>query len=213
MRPGDLSAIIVAMSDFKRLYVILSVFLLAGIGGSLVTPLGGDPRIGAFSVGLAFGVLVALTTTRIIELKIPAASGLAFLNFHSHIMESTTENTIAVPEPSSDEPALDDLTSGNAGPAQVSNILDFVISDGSLSKAEVDPIRPSESTSAALCSCACGCEWSSKGGEMDLCGNCQRWWRQQSSRCKCDLTGTESCSCGAVKHRPTSRDHAVPLAA
>ena len=192
------------MKEFKLQYLVLGTLLLASIGGSLSTPLGLDSRIGNISAGVAIGVMIAIVVLRTIDLKNTETGRIAHLDFHGSRTISLTGSVDAAASPSvelvAEEPV--EVRSQPVLPKAPSNLVQFDTPDIPIRPLETSHFEQRERTSLPLCSCACGCEWRSKGGMEDLCGNCVRWWQQQSLRCVCDSVHTDYCTCGAVRHRP-----------
>lgn len=94
----------ILMRKIQRQYLILSVLLLAGAVGSLLTPLNVDPRIGTFSAGLTIGVLIAIYMLRIAELGDTRPDEDVFLDFHNPPNAPVDENPLSPPDSSSSPP-------------------------------------------------------------------------------------------------------------
>ena len=69
-------------------------------------------------------------------------------------------------------------------------------------RAAVAVLEPAEQTidGISVCSCVCGCSLRSISGSNELCGNCERWWLQQSEKCICDYDEVNHCVCGSIQH-------------
>lgn len=197
------------MKEFKLQYLVLGTLLLASIGGSLSTPLGVDSRVGNISAGIAIGVMFAIAVLRTIDLKKTETARIAHLDFHGSRTVSLIGSVDAADAPSVEpvveEPVAEEPVEVSSWPAPTkapSNLVQFDTPDIPIRSLEISGLEKRDRTSLPICSCACGCEWRSKGGMEELCGNCVRWWQQQSLRCTCDSVHTDFCTCGAVKHRP-----------
>jgi hypothetical protein len=88
MRSCGFGVTIKPMSNVKRLYVALGTLLVAGIGGSLLTPLGVNEGVGAFSAGIAVGTLIAIYVLRVEEHRNMESVSTAHLNFHNLMFDS-----------------------------------------------------------------------------------------------------------------------------
>lgn len=180
----------------KKYYLILGLALLLGLGGSMFTPLGWDARVGNISAGLTVGVLVALYVLRVSELRSKESNRASHLEFHSIQIESRSAGSV------NSDPAVTDETpvetaEPEAEPA-TDNILPFTTSD--VEEEIVEPVPVATQRAEGICACICDCKWKSKDSFSELCGNCRRWWQQQTLRCECPEP--IACSCGTVKHQP-----------
>lgn len=199
MRVCVAAAILLFMSEFNRQYLLLSIFVLAGLGAVVYTSQGGDPALGTFGSGIVIGVLIAFYVVRRAEMLIHRAmtrqdsnsgqSDLEEATFRSPRSESV-ENSSSIPNSlSSVEPRIHE-----------SERLPVHVQDEA-SSGEVIELQSNTEFAGILerCSCICGCSRRSITGDGDLCGNCLRWWIQQSDKCSCD-DSTEECTCGAIRH-------------
>lgn len=195
------------MRQVKLIYLALGLLLIAGIGGSLLTLFGVNEGVGTFSAGISIGVLIAIYVLRTAELRSMEAIRTAHLNFHG----SRTNVKPEVEEPTverQEEPVVDRPPPENLKPASSERASNLLMFDSPISTdpqpqtpAAVQPEKIKQ-VQADKCTCACGCQLRSRGGVIDLCGNCKRWFQQQSVRCTCDSMTSEHCTCGAVKHQP-----------
>ena len=181
------------MTDFKRYYIVLAVALVAGIGGSLFTPLGWNSTVGNVSAGLTVGVLLTLYVLRVADLRAQENARATFLEFHpsDELSTSNPERTAV-----NREPVEREASAGEVSPPD--NIVPFTPSQVEVKQ----PGKVKDSDTASKCACICGCRWKSKDKIAELCGNCRRWWQQQTLRCKCDYIESDACVCGAIKHKP-----------
>ncbi len=182
------------MTEFKRYYIVLALALVIAVAGSASTPLGWDVRVGNISAGAAIGVMLALFVLRVAELRARDGARTAHLDFHSsseiaEFTDSVVADASQAEVRAPDEPQV----------AAVSNILPFTVAG---ERVPVQ-IRGQEQVDARLCSCICGCNWKAKDKIAELCGNCRRWWQQQTLRCECNYIESDSCVCGAINHKPS----------
>lgn len=181
------------MTDFKRYYIILAVALLLGIGGSLFTPLGWHSTIGNVSAGLTVGVLITLYVLRVADLRAQENARATYLEFHP-----SQELAPSTAQPSASKSESADRNAIKAEPRRSDNILPFTTTTIEVKQAA----KAEDDQSVRKCACICGCKWKSKDKIAELCGNCRRWWQQQTLRCKCDYIESDACVCGAIKHKP-----------
>ena len=189
------------MEEFKRIYVTMSVLLVVAFIGSFQTTFGGNSSIGAFCAGASIAIIFSMTLIRIAELKARDSLNVAHLDFHRPATPADNEDEEG---DSSDEATDGFMDAVAAMKERVSNIVPFDASTPVIDE-ESDQVQQ-ETVAVAMssdsCKCECDCQWKSKGGTADLCGNCLRWWFQQTERCTCDSAHTGQCVCGIVKHHP-----------
>lgn len=239
------------MSFMNRHYLLLAVFLVGGLAGTIYSAGGGDQFYGIFGSGLASGTVLAFYVLRRVESKVLRAVVVPLeaseaeeepvveeperpvsidvpermdppTSFTAMSVEMPGERPVEPPRiemPDTEASKIEAQMSGPIvdpePPAPLPNV-ELAVLDG-----EVPVIEPEDETtqqhedvsgsgpiatepgveeSLERCSCVCGCEKRSISGELGLCGNCSRWWLQQSEKCECDYTATEFCECGVIQH-------------
>ncbi len=249
------------MSFMNRHYLLLAVFLVGGLAGTVFSAVGGDQFYGIFGSGLASGTVLAFYVLRRVESKVlrsvvvpleasepnreddeeeqaeeepvvdesvPSASidapermdppasfttmsvempderpvespRLEMPGTDASKIEAQMPEPVADPEPPTPLPGVElAVLDGEVPPVQAddepSQQHEDVSDDGPIAA------EPGAEQSLERCSCVCGCEKRSISGELGLCGNCSRWWLQQSEKCECDYTVTEFCECGVIQH-------------
>lgn len=177
------------MSEFNRHYAVLSLFTICALGCVIYSSRGGDPSFGSFGSGLAAGILIAFFFMRRAELALSKGTA-------GTLDKKSIESAEPRARVNESEPA--------ALPSTLT--LETMRSPRNNDTRTMEPISSARSTveqdhpTIKRCSCVCGCSRRSVADETELCGNCNRWWMQQSERCSCDFSVQEYCDCGAINH-------------
>jgi hypothetical protein len=207
MRYRSFGVIVTPMRQVRLTYLVLVLLLVAGIGGSLLTPFGVNEGVGTFSAGISIGVLIAIYVLRTAQLRSMEAISTAHLNFHGSNTSAKPENHLLAVE-RNEQPVIDRTPTETPKPATSERASNLLMFDAPVSTDPQPQVPVAEQPEQAKqiqpdkCTCACGCQLKSRGGVIDLCGNCKRWFQQQSVRCTCDSITSDQCTCGAVKHQP-----------
>lgn len=179
------------MSEFNRHYIVLSIFTIAALACVIYSSRGGDPSYGSFGSGLAVGVLTAFYFLRRAELHLLSQG-----KIETEEVGSPTETTPFIDTKMTEDRAQDehhDFEPPADGP-------DSFLEEVDHAPMPVEGIPEQARPVVARCACVCGCTRRSISGDVELCGNCHRWWVQQSERCECDFSTQDFCDCGAINH-------------
>ncbi len=218
------------MNPFNLFYLVMLVLLVIGTGVSMLTPLGGDERIGNIAAGFSVGLLLATVAVRFVQLRVNRMSVEGKLDFHGlqtgiaapsmafrdrqprkiEIVDSggETAEPAKPSEPPHAEPIRAEQPRAETARAEAtlaeqprSNVVDFQNPDWSQFGDE--PIQQAAPVyEGPMCTCVCRCGRPAEDGFEGMCSECRSERLENMLVCDCNYASTKVCICGAVSHWP-----------